>query len=251
MEELLTMNELLVMDVANVYLRDLESGKLIGTTTTSANSINATLEQDVLRAGWGGGVVASISSSKLVEISFTDVFFSMDYLALQQGSEVEENATGKVLQHFGATVEKDGADLKVTVPADVTATSAIFEDLDGSQNPVTITTNEITIPTGSEAKEGDEVRFFYEKEITGKRVSIDSAKFPKYVEVTMHTRGFNPDTNTVSQDIYAKLDKCQVGGNSTLELGVNTPVSTEITFTAMNKNKNSTELGSFWSVDRK
>lgn len=240
---------LLVMDVGNVYLEDLETGKIIGTTTASANAINSTLEQDFLRGGWGGGIHAAINSSKLVELSFSDIFYSMDYLSLQQGTEVEEGVTGHVLQHFTAEVKDQTGDLYVDVPTGINITSAIFEDLDGSQETVTVTTSKADIPVGSVAVVGDTVKIYYKKTITGRKVTFDSAKFPKHVKVTFHTRAFDPKTNVVTEDIYMEFDKCQVGGNSSIELGVNTPVPTEMTFTALNKD-NSTEIGRIWGVAR-
>lgn len=251
------MKELLVMDVANVYITDIDTGKILATTTTSANNVTATLEQDVLRAGFGGGIVATINSSKTVELGFTDVFFSLEYLALQQGTDVEEGATGTVLSSFCAKVEEDTTDpgnpvYKIAVPADVTATSGILQDSDGTQDPVTITGSEIILSTLPATGVGGQVTVHYEREITGQKVVIDSAKFPKYVQVQMHTRAFDPDTNTIVEDIYMKFNKCQPMGNTTIELGVNTPVPTEMSFTALNSGTcfDSTEIGEVWSVER-
>lgn len=244
------MKNLLVMDVANVLMRDISTGKVMATATTSTNSITASLDETPILAGWGGGTVATINSNKSVALAFSDVFFSMDYLAVQQGTVLEEGATGRVLQYFTGTVVDTTGVLSVVVPADVTATSAIMEDVDGSQDPVTITTGKITIPALSEAKAGDELTFYYEKTIVGQKVVIDSQNFPKLFEVVFHTRAFDPDTNEVVQDIYIQFDKCKPAGASALELGINTSATTEMAFTALNKSKTSTEMGRYWAVDR-
>lgn len=244
------MENLLVMDVANVYLKDLETGKLFATATTSTNSVNTSLNEEPIKAGWGGGTVATINSEKTTELNFSDVFFSMDYVAMQQGTVVEEGKTTTVLQDFTATVVDNAGGLEVVVPTEVTATSAIMADLDGTQDPVTITGNKITIPVGSVAKAGDEVQFFYEKEVTGQRVSVDSANFPKNYEILFHTRAFNPDTNVIAKDLYIRFFKCKAGGNSGMELGINQAAPSEMTFTALNKSKNSTEMGEYWAVER-
>lgn len=244
------MRNLLVMDVANVIMREIATGKIMATATTSTNSISASLDEEKLQAGWGGGTVATINSNKAVELSFNDVFFSMDYLAIQQGTSLEEGATGMVLQTFTGVVVDNAGTLSVNVPVDVTATSAIMEDVDGTQDPVTITTGKITLPIGSEAVAGDEVTFYYEKTIVGQKVSIDSKNFPKLVEVLFHTRAFDPETNEVVQDIYIQFDKCKPAGNSAMELGINTNASTDMSFTALNKSKNSTEMGRYWAIDR-
>lgn len=244
------MRNLLVMDVANVIMKEISSGKIMATATTSTNSITASLDENKLLAGWGGGTVATINSNKAVELSFNDVFFSMDYLAIQQGTSVEVGATGNVLQTFTGIVVTNAAALEVVVPVGITATSAIFEDLDGSQESLAITTGKITIPVGAVAIAGDEVTFYYEKTVTGQKVSIDSQNFPKLVEVLFHTRAFDPETNEVVQDIYIQFDKCKPAGASTMELGINTSASTDMTFTALNKSKTSTEMGRYWAIDR-
>lgn len=244
------MKNLLVMDVANVIMREIATGKIMATATTSTNSITASLDETPILAGWGGGTVATINSNKAIALAFNDVFFSMDYLSVQQGTSVEEGATGKVLQTFTATVVDNVGSLEIAVPTEVTATTAIMEDTDGTQKPVTIATGIIELPVGAKALEGDEVVFYYEKSITGQKVSIDSQNFPKLVEILFHTRAFDPETNEVVKDIYIQFDKCKPAGASALELGINASASTDMSFTALNRTKTDTEMGRYWAIDR-
>lgn len=245
------MERLLVMDVAKVTLKDIETGKITATATASTTGINASLNEELIRAGWGGGVVATINSEKNIEINFSDVFFSMDYLAMVQGTEVEEGATGTVIEQFEAKITDNAGALEITVPADVIATSATLVDKDGSQDAVTIISGKITVPVGTIAKAGDTVTLFYSKEIVGQKVSIDAQKFPKYMSAQFHTRAFDPETNVVTKDIYIKFDKVKPQGNLDMALEVSSAVNTELSFVAMNKSANNTEMGSYWAVDRK
>lgn len=243
------MEKLLVMDVGNVTIRDIATGKITATATASATSIATTVNEDVLRAGWGGGVVATISSEKNVELTFSDVFFSMDYLSMTEGSDIEETATGSVLVTFDAEV-KTGltVDIPVTTPV---ISEVIYINKAGVQSTLTVATNKVTLPTGGTSHAvGDTVTLHYRKTITGQKVSIDSQKFPKYVEVLFHTRAFNPETNAVVKDIYIQFDKVKPSGNSNFDLAVSTPVATEITMTAMNKSASSTEMGRYFTVPR-
>lgn len=244
------MEKLLVMDVAKITITDLETKKVTATATATMSSINSSLSEEQIRAGWGGGIVATINSEKNVELSFTDVFFSMDYLAMVQGSEVEEGATGTVIEQFEGTITDNGGVLEIAVPADVTVTSATLVDKDGTQDAVTITSGKITAPEGLVAEAGDSVIVFYTKEIVGQKVVIDAQKFPKFVGIQYHTRAFNPDTNVVTKDIYIQFDKVKPQGNMDLALEVSSAANTEMTFVAMNKNLNSTEMGRYFAVDR-
>lgn len=244
------MEKLLVMDVAKVTLTDLETGKITATATATTSGISASLNEELLRAGWGGGVVATINSEKNVELNFTDVFFSMDYLAMVQGTEVEEGATGTVIEQFEGIVADNAGALEVQLPAGVTVTSATMVDLDGAQEAVTVTGGKFPVPAGSTAIVGDRIIVFYKKEITGQKVVIDAQKFPKYVAVQYHTRAFNPETNVVTKDIYIQFDKVKPQGNQDMTLEVSSASNTEMTFVAMNKDLYSTEMGRYFAVDR-
>lgn len=238
------------MDVAKITITDLETKKITATATATTSSINATLNEELLRAGWGGGVVATINSERNVELSFTDIFFSMDYLSMTAGSEVEEDAVGTVVDSFEGIVGGTAPSLTVDMPAGVTVTEAIFVDKDGSQSPVTVVTGKVEVPNLSDAKLGDTVTIFYSKEVTGQKVSIDAQKFPKYVSVQYHTRAFDSEKNTVVKDIYIQFDKVKPSGNFNLDLAVSTAANTELTFTAMNKSSGDTEMGRYFAIDR-
>lgn len=244
------MEKLLVMDVAKVTLVDKATKKITATASVTTSSITATLSEEHLRAGWGGGIVATINSERNIELNFTDVFFSLDYLAITAGTEVEAGATGEVLDSFVAVVADNGGSLEVAMPTGVTVPEAVFVDVDGDQEPVTVTGSAFPLPDGATAVEGDEVTVYYKKTITGQKVTIDAQKFPKFMEIQYHTRAFDPETNVVTKDLYIQFDKVKPSGDFNLDLQVSSAASTELKFTAMNKDANSTEMGRYFAVDR-
>ena len=74
-----------LQDVADVTIRDKETGMVVATTEAQMSSISQTISEEDLRGGIGNGRVFLIRSDKTIDLTLRSATFDPLYLAITQG----------------------------------------------------------------------------------------------------------------------------------------------------------------------
>lgn len=166
------------------------------------------------------------------------------------GGKHETGVTTKVQSGGTVKVVDNAGTLEVVLPDDKGGVDSIrLEDTLGVQvdligtggTPTTGAT--FAVPVADfEAKEGDELQYFYMKEITGSKYTIDATVFGNKCHVTYRTLSYDLDTEAVYSDIWWEFPSVSSDGNLDLSLTAGEALTSTLTFTATVP-KGATELG--------
>ncbi|MGX1988600.1 hypothetical protein ACWIF0_23820, partial [Bacillus subtilis] len=77
-----------IHDVCNVTMKRKSDGKVIATGEAQTTSISQSIQEDFLKGGWGNRNLYVIKSDKNITGTVKNAFFSLDWLAAQQGVSV-------------------------------------------------------------------------------------------------------------------------------------------------------------------
>jgi hypothetical protein len=235
------MNNILIQDVAEVYIKDANSSDAYFFGLTTKNDVAQTVKQDALRAGIGNGIVAMLQSDKEVNFSVTTLLQNDDIFAIQSGKKFT-NGTYTVQKTEQAKLTSG----KLTITGTAKGTSALVVDALGKQIAGTIATNQVTITGGVE---GATYTVIYPSDVTGDILSLDSKAFPKNYYVEMHTIGYNVETNEVACDVYWIFNKALPDGGLQAAYEAAKGNGNDIKFTAQ-LNIGSNEYGKYIVVPR-
>lgn len=111
---------------AEAFVHD-ENGNLkhyFSANTLTDSTLNISVTAEEIRGGWGNQLLGKIFHDTNFGVNLTEATWSLDYLAAQIGSKIEENATGKYISSVQGTVANAGA-LTVTIAQGKIAT--LFE----------------------------------------------------------------------------------------------------------------------------
>lgn len=237
--------KLVIADVCDVTLESLADGKVIMTAEAQTTSISQTIDEQEIRGGRGGGLIATIQSQKTIETQLTDALFSLDYIELVQGSDIEEGEVSYWV-NAKATVTADGFTIE-----DTGVTKALITGADGTQTPADVETGVITVDTTTafpDATEGDEVEILVQKTATGQMVEIRTDRFPKKYKMTYRTVALDPKSMEHVHDVIIQFDEVQPSANFDLGFEMSTPMTPEISF-KVTKPEGCNGLGRFILTD--
>lgn len=161
--------------------------------------------------------------------------FQQDYLPFILGGDTEDNVSTTVQSGGTVKVVDNAATLEVTLPADQsTVTTIILEDTKGVQQTITGGVGGVfAVPTMNfEASEGDELQYFYQKEITASKYTLDAAKFASKLRLTLRTLCYDTDTETVYSDLWWEFPSVSSSGNLDLTMTAGQALLPSMTFTA-------------------
>ena len=224
-----------VQDSAQVFVENLETGKLMAVGCASVAGLNVETEQTEIRGGIGNKVCYTVKSSRNLTLNIETMVFQNDYLEMIIGGQHEDNVSTTVQSGGTVKVVDNAATLEVTLPADQsTVTTIILEDTKGVQETITGGVGGVfAVPTlNFDAVEGDELQYFYQKEITGTKFTIDAAKFASKCKVTYRTLSYDVDTETAFSDIWYEFPSVSSNGSLDLSLNAGEAMATTMTFTA-------------------
>lgn len=221
----------IIHDTCDVIFEEIGSGKVIATTEAQLASISQTVDEQEVRGGIGGAQVAEITSQKTIEASFRDALFSMDYLEMTQGEELQEDMEVTYLVNIGATFE-DGK--LVLGSDDAEVEEAVFTDTTGAQYKIAFANGEsVELPESLKAEEGDRVLLLGRKTRTGVGITIRSDRFPKKFKLTYRTIAYDPTTMEHAKDIIIQFDEVKPSANFDLAFEMSTPIAPEFTLTVL------------------
>lgn len=237
------MNNVLLQDVAEVYIRDTVTSKAYFFGITTRNEVNQTIQQTVLKGGIGNGVRGVIQSDKEIKFSVTTLFSADDLKAIQSGKDF---VSGSITVQDNEVVECAGGKLTITGTPKTGTTPVVF-DAHGKAISGTFADKTFTI-TGN-AVEGALYTVVYPVDVTGDILSLDSKAFPKSYYVEMHTIGYDPDTMEVICDIYWIFNKALPNGSLQEAYEAGRQVGSDVEFTAMLR-AGETEYGKYVVIPR-
>lgn len=233
-----------IADTCDVTWTRLRDKKIVMTTESQLASISQAVSEERIYGGIGGGTVALISSQKEIDLAVRDALWTLDYLEMSQGVEIDPTGEISITRMTEGAVTSDG---EVTI-SNTTVTEGIIVDKDGSQDPVTFATGVAILPTPTTFVEGEAVTVFYKENVTGEMVTFDSNKFSEKYAVTYRTIAFDPTTMEHKKDIFIQFDEVKPSGAFDMSFEINSAITPELNFTVM-KPQGKTALGRILVAD--
>ncbi len=245
------MGKIVIHDTADVTITDLNTGKVVLNAEAQLAQITGAISEEDLKGGIGNRKLYKIRTDKEVNLTMRSAIADVEYWAMTQGVAVDQAGVAKVtanetLKGIDNTftvhtiadpdlVEADGA--KVTI-------NGVQTDLPIATGGVIDLTTLVATLTGKV-----DVQVFYQKEVTGKLIKIDSNKFAGKYKVEMRTIAYDLDTATVTSDIYFLFPETIPAGEFDISLENGSVYTPEISFSVMNP-IGSSEMGEIIEVAR-
>ena len=201
------MNNLVLRDTAEVYLKDSGDGSVYFLGLTSKADIAQKIQQEMLRGGIGNGIVGMLQFNKEIDFTVTTLLHSDDIIAIQNGAK---QISGTYTVQANEKLQLTGG--KLTLIGTPNSDTVIVVDKTGKQMQATYdtTTKTVTVTGGVE---GDYYTVMYATSVTGSAIPLDTSMFPKSYYVELHSIAVDPDTNNVAADIYWAFYKAVPDGS--------------------------------------
>lgn len=248
------MGKIVIQDTADVTITELETGKVVLNAEAQLAGIAGSVSEEDLQGGIGNKKLYKIRTDKSVELTMRSAVADVEYWAMTQGVAVEENGKGLFTVNFVGEVVKDGStqNKEIVLPKGAKdGTTARVLLADGTQESLPVATS-LTSPsdlavdlTGivGTATEGEKLTVFYQEEITGQRISIDSTKFAGKYRVEYRTIAYDLDTAKVTAEIFFDFPEAIPAGEFDISLENGSVYTPEIKFSVINP-KGADEMGS-------
>ena len=243
------MAELVMQDVAEAVVIDKQTGETAVYANLQLSSLEGTLSEEDLRAGIGNGKIFRIRTDKELSVNLRTATVDLNWLAMQQGVEVESGQTARVTKIETATVEANGADFVVNIKGTPINNEVRVDNGIDDQDVATATTGQVLLPATMAVKVGDKITVTYSEEVTGNRLQFDAGKFSKAYRLELRTIAYNLETAEVHSDIYFIFDNAVPTGDFSFGLESGTVVTPELTFSILSE-KGSSVMGEMIEVVR-
>ncbi|MFJ7982432.1 hypothetical protein ACIQ1D_19400 [Lysinibacillus xylanilyticus] len=255
------MGKIVIQDTADVKITDLVTGKVVLNAEAQLAGIKGSISEDDLKGGIGNKKLYKIRTDKAIDLSMRSAVADIEYWAMTQGVAVEENGKGVFTADYKGVVVEDSATSanEIVLPVGaIEGTKAQVALPDGTQETLEVVKS-LTAPTkfavdlaGAKAtfKAGQEVTVFYQEEVEGQRISIDSTKFAGKYRVEMKTIAYDLDTAKVTAEILFDFPETIPSGEFDISLENGNVYTPEINFSVLNP-KGSDEMGSILLKPRK
>lgn len=244
-----------IQDVADVIIRDKETGMVVATTEAQMSSIEQTISEEDLRGGIGNGRVFLIRSDKTINLTMRSATFDPLYMAITQGVEAKSKTVAVTRAKTGE-VDADGkiklpykpiSDATVTARSLKTGKQIVLEASAINDKEVTIPTADADSDTALALEAGDKVTIVYKITVQGDSITFDSSKFSKKYEVEYRTIAYDQDTGRPDTELYFIFPEVIPSGAFTMSLENGSVYTPEFTL-SVNAPVGSTEMGEFISV---
>lgn len=243
------MAELVMQDVAEAVVIDKQTGETAVYANLQLSSLEGTLSEEDLRAGIGNGKIFRIRTDKELSVNLRTATVDLNWLAMQQGVEVESGQTARVTKIETATVVASGADFAVNIKGTPINNEVRVDNGIDEQDVATATTGQVLLPATMAVKVGDKITVTYSEEVTGNRLQFDAGKFSKSYRLELRTIAYNLETAQVHSDIYFIFDNAVPTGDFSFGLESGTVVTPELTFSILSE-KGSSVMGEMIEVVR-
>lgn len=244
--------DLFIKDTAKVFLKSLVTGNIVGIGYAQTGNLEFTEEQNEVRGAIGNVVAYTLKSAKSINIQITSATFKPEFFAITQGTEFKDNVSREMIDNVFLKVKKNSEDkLELELPTNLSSLTTVrVEDVDGVQQDLAVISGKVELPSGFEAKEGDELEVFYLKEVTGRVLEFDAGKYPTKFLIQMQTLCYDRETEEVYSDIYFVFDEASPSSAMTVNLQNGEAFIPELNFTVTSA-KGTGVLGRKYEVLRK
>lgn len=252
------MGKIVIQDTADVVITDLVSGKVVLNAEAQLAGIQGSISEEDLQGGIGNKKLYKIRTDKAIDLTMRSAVADVEYWAMTQGVEVEQSGKMTVTSNFIGAVEEDstsanvvflplGTNSKLGDKVRVVMPDGTQETLDiisaTSKAPASVTGLAVDLASAvATVQANDKLQVFYQEEITGQRISIDSTKFSGKYAVEMKTIAYDLDTAKVTADIYFQFPETVPSGEFDISLENGSVYSPEISFSVLNP-KGQDEMG--------
>lgn len=246
------MAKLVMQDVADCVVIDKQTGKTAIYAQLQLSGLEGSISEEDLRAGIGNGRIFKIRTDKALDLNLRSATVDLEWLAMQQGVEVEEGKTARVTKIEtveAAAVSGTPGSFKVTITGTPINNTVRITNVEGEQEVATFTTGSISLPSNFVSAAGDKVTVSYYEEVTGNRIQFDASKFSKKYRVELHTIAYSLETAEVYSDIYFVFDEAMPSGDFSFNLESGSVITPEVTF-AILAPQGSTVMGELIEVPR-
>ncbi|MBS4747536.1 hypothetical protein [Bacillus altitudinis] len=231
-----------IHEVGKITVRRISDKKVIGSSVTQMTQFTQQVQQDFLKGGWGNRDLYVINSSKEVSGNVRNAFFDLDFMAMQQGVKIENEAIS-VWEDENLTVSETNTVKLSYIPiSEVTLTNE-----DGEHLNVSTTSTEVAVPEQFAKKEAV-ITVFYQIEVDAETVEISGEKFSENYEFEIHTIEYDPKTSKVYSDLYIQLPKVNFSGEADISLEAGQAYTPEIGYRALADENG--KIGKFSRVKR-
>lgn len=243
------MAELVMQDVAEAVVIDKQTGETAVYANLQLSSLEGTLSEEDLRAGIGNGKIFRIRTDKELSVNLRTATVDLNWLAMQQGVEVEAGQTARVTKIETATVVASGADFAVNIKGTPINNTVRVDNGIDEQDEATATTGQVLLPATMSVKVGDKITVTYSEEVTGNRLQFDAGKFSKSYRLELRTIAYDLESAQIHSDIYFIFDNAVPTGDFSFGLESGTVVTPELTFSILSE-KGSSVMGEMIEVVR-
>lgn len=217
--------------VANITLYD-GNDIILKSTTLSDSSMELSVDKQEVRGGQGAKLYGQYFHTSQLQLTLTDIMFSLDYVALNTGSV--KNIGGVAYGSETITLGASGAGSITGTAIPFNTTYVAWVRPQGGDNYTTVTLDSTTHKnfTYAAGAEGDVVCVSYPISSSGQYISIPATIIPSTVHAVMEANLYNGggstnDVNTATLAGTAIIDipRLQLTGAQTISM-TSTGVST-------------------------
>lgn len=245
------MGKIVIHDTADVTITDLKTGKVVLNAEAQLAQITGAISEEDLKGGLGNRKLYKIRTDKEVNLTMRSAIADVEYWAMTQGVAVDEAGVATVTANETLKAVDSTFTTHTIADADLIEAEGAKVTINGVQTDVAIATGGVidltALVTGLTGK--TDVQVFFQKEVTGKQVKIDSNQFAGKYKVEMRTIAYDLETATVTSDIYFLFPEAIPAGEFDISLENGSVYTPEISFSVMNP-IGSSEMGEIIEVAR-
>lgn len=219
-----------IADTCDVTWERVRDGKIVMTTESQLASISQAVSEERIYGGIGGGTVALVSSQKEIDLAVRDALWTLEYLEMSQGVEIDPDGVATVPKKVEGEVTDNAGAFEVTID-DQNATEGTIVGADGKQEKVEFASG--VAETSLSVEDGDKVVVYIKEDVTGDTVTFNSDKFSEAYKCTYRTIAYEPVSMKHVKDVIIQFDSVKPSGAFDLSFEMNSPIAPEMNFTVL------------------
>lgn len=235
-----------VQDVAEVFIHYANGDtRFFGCMNTSG--LEKTMDTEDIRCGIGWGLSSILYSNPDMTLTLTPAYWNEWFLELQSGEEFDLAESVNVWTYEEVQFSVATTNVAATITGTPVGGIVKVQNMAGETFPATFATGTVTVTGGATTIGAVKGIVSYQKAVTGDVLTFKTESHPSVVGMTLHTIGYDVESNEVVTDIYFQFTKVLGDGALSLALTGATNSVTEITARVLPTNG---EFGKYITVDR-
>ncbi|WHF25360.1 hypothetical protein QJS65_10920 [Bacillus altitudinis] len=224
--------KMVIQDTADVYFRRKSDGHLAFTAEAQLASLSGAISEEKLYGGIGNKPLYILKTQKELALSVRNAFFDLDFLAMSQGEDVQEDVGVKLFdrEHSVKVADDNSVELKGKPLADHMVT--FYNKKNQTYQVISSSDGKYTLPIAFVSPK-ETVTAVFHVEKTGRSMSIKASRFSERYEVEYRTIAYNPETEQVYSDIVIQFPNVSPSGEFELSLENGQALTPEFKFEAL------------------